>query len=517
LIASANVAGMMLARSLSRRRELALRLAIGAQRLRIVRHLSVETLVLFAIGGGLGVALAYGWAAPLESLVRPWSAYEDVAVNAQPQAQALTFALLVTGVTGLVFALIPALQSSKPDLVSSLRGGGRWSVTRAMGRDLFVGSQIAMSALLLLVAGLLVRSLQRSLDVDLGFRHEDVVLATTDLAPHDYDEERGRAYYERLLAESKAIPGVRAAGLSQFVLMSPGRSRGPIVRDDETSDGERRQMTSFNVVTPDYLETVGLELVAGRWFTERDSEGTPPVAVINQTLAARLWPGESPLGASFRRLGGDPYGVVGVVKDGKYQFLAEGETSFVFFPFGQSYRPQMTLHVRAPEQLASVSLAVQDIVRRLDPDIAIEGSRTYAEVLDLATFPYRVAASMTGVFGLIGLALSVIGVYGVLSFQVAQRTREFGVRRALGAPAATLLGGVVRRGVGLAAVGCAFGLLLGGGVGQLLRSFLVDLSPLDPPTFVGIPLLLLLAAALASLVPALRATSVDAMESLREE
>jgi ABC-type antimicrobial peptide transport system permease subunit len=209
--------------------------------------------------------------------------------------------------------------------------------------------------------------------------------------------------------------------------------------------------------------------------------------------------------------------VVGVVRDGKFQSLAEGETSYVFLPFEQSYEPAMTLHVWAPERLASVSLAVQDIVRRLDPDIAIGGSRTYAEVIDQATVPYRVAAIMMGVSGLIGLALSVIGVYGVMSFQVAQRTREFGVRRALGAPTASLLGGVVRRGVNLAAVGCAIGLILGAGAGQLLRSLLVDLSPLDPPTFVGVPVLLLLAAALASLVPALRATSVDAMESLREE
>jgi predicted permease len=514
LIAAANIAAVMLARGFARRREMAVRLAIGASRGRVVRHLLAESLMIFAVGWVAGVGLAYLGTAWLSGMEIPPQA-PPLLVDFSPDHRVLAFAVALTGMTGMFFGLVPALQSSRPELVPALKSGSAGALGgEGRARDLFVGVQVALTVALLLTATLFARSLQAGLESDVGFEPSGVVAAAIDLGPPlDYGRERGRGFHEMLLERIRATPGVEAAALSQDVLLSGHRSGGPVRRSDMPEMPSVN--TSASSVSPGYFETVGIELIAGRDFTEADAEGAAPVVVINQTLADRLWPGENPIGQHLAIPG--PAEVVGVTTAGRYAFLTEDPTAFLFLPYLQVYRPAMALHARAPGAEAAVLRAIAEEVRRLDPDVALGMAVPMSQLVGTALFPQRLAAQLVGAFGVVGLILAGLGIYGVLAYQVSRRTRELGVRRALGATSARLVRTVVGRGSLIAAVGCAAGMSLGAGMALVARSFLFGIHPLDPVTFTAVPAVLLAVALLASWLPAHQASAVQPSGALRVE
>jgi predicted permease len=515
LIAAANIAGVMLSRGFARRREMAVRLAIGAGRSRVVRHLLAESLLIFALAGLLGVGLAYLGTAWLAGIPLP-PQLPPVLLDLEPDLRVLAFAAVVTGTTGVVFGLVPALKASRPDLVPALKSATAASTAgEGRTRNFFVGAQVSLAVTLLLTGTLFARSLQQGLRADLGFDADGVVAATIDLgAPLDYERERAREFYRALIERVSALPGVQSAALSQYILLSGSRSGGGASRPDAPETGTTN--VSVSSVTPRYFETMGIELVAGRGFTDADADGAVPVVVINQTLADRLWPGESPIGRLVQQpWTSQPAEVIGVASEGRYTFVTEEPTPFVFLSYLQVSRPEMAIHVRAPGAEAATLEAVADAVRQLDPNLAIRTPVWIADLVGTGLFPHRFGAQMVGAFGIVGVILAAIGIYGVLSYHVTRRTRELGVRRALGATGARVVRDVTGRGGFIAAVGCLIGMLAGGVLAHVARGFLFGIRPLDPLTFTAVPILLFVISVFASWVPARRASAVAPSEALR--
>lgn len=510
LIGASNIAALLLARAVARRREVALRLALGASRARLVRQLLTESTVLFLLGGIGGIGLAYA-ATGLISRIRVPGI--PVAIEATPDLRVLAFALIIAGLTGLVFGLAPALRAVKLELASSLKEGAYSGGTARMrGRSIFVGAQIAFAMLLLITAGLFVRGLQRGLSLDPGFRAEGVNVGTINLEPHGMEEEEGRVLQGELLRRVRSLPGVISASLARTTLLT-GNSQSNDVR---TVGPDSVSLTSaFNIVDTAYFRTMGIELVAGRGFTAADANGAPLVAVINQTLAARLWPGRNPLGLRLRR--GQEYEVIGVARDGKYVDLNEEQRAFMFFAADQHYSSAMTVHVRGRGTDARIIESVREELRAVNPDVALEFPMPLPRMIGFWLLPHRLAGSLIGAFGVLGLVLATAGVYGVMSYQVAQRTREFGIRVALGARASDVARLVLRRGVLLSLGGVVVGTALAVAVTRLLTGMLFGLSPVDPVTFGAVGATLTAVAVVASWIPARRAFRVDPTVSLRSE
>lgn len=515
LIASANVAGALLAKSLARRREIAIRLAIGAGRGALIRQLLVEGLLLFLMGGVGGLVFAYlttNWLARL-----PLPLPTELILDLSPDERVLAFALGLAGVTGVLFGLLPALRASKPDLLPALKqsDGGDPSAVRI--RSVFVSAQVAMSVLLLVLAVLFARSFQRAVTLDPGFDADGVVVATIDLAPHGFDDSSGRAFYSRLIERVSALPGVHEAALAQFVLLAIDGFGSDVTVPDADSAAPTRSDARWNAVDPAYLSTLGIELIAGRRFSEADDQGGERVAIVNETLANRLWPEQNALGRRIRRGDRTDMVIVGVVRDSKYMFLAEGSTPYVFVPFAQEYHARMSLHVRAPSAEAATLQAITSAVREVDPNIALERAEPMSRTIEFALFPHRFAAQVVGALGLTGLILAAVGLYGVLAYQVTQRMREFGIRKVLGARNVDVWTIVLRKTGLLTSIGCGIGVAFGAAAATLMRAALLGLNPLDPATLAVVSATLAAVALLASAVPAIRATSVNAVDAIRAD
>ena len=490
LIACVNIAGMMMARSYDRRREVAVRLAMGAGRGRLVRQMLAESVLLAVIGGAGGVMLAAVGTASLSAIDFPFDV--TVTLDVTPDRGVLLVTLALTVLTGVLFGLAPALSSSRTDLTTSLKEGAQ-GPGLGRRRGAFVVGQLAVSTLLLVTAGVFVRSLAAMTDVPLGFDPEGVLVASVAVESHGYGEEAGRLFYDRLLEGVRAIPGVESAGLGSFVLLR-GSSAANDGRAADGGDDAPEVTIWYNVVEPGYFAANRVELVEGRFFTDADDEGAPRVAVVNQTLAERLWPEQPAVGRAF-----------------------ETPRAFSYYPFAQQYRAGMSLHVRSAGPLGPIGGEVGDIVRDLDPNIAVGTLITMDEIVSLSAFGPRFIAWLTTLFASLGLLLAVIGVYGLLAVHVARRGREFGVRMALGAKARDVLLLVLGRGVTATVLGCALGVALALGTGRLLGSLLYQVSPFDPLTFVLVPTVLLAAAIAASTIPARRAARVSPTAMLREE
>mgnify|MGYP001397467369 CR=1 FL=1 len=518
LIASANIAGMLLARGVARRREVGIRLAMGAGRGRLVRQLLTESGLLALLGGAGGVLLAV-LGARVVAAAPVFFPYQLV-LDASPDLRVLGFALALTVATSLLCGLYPALQTSRREVVPALKDGG-FSDGRAgmRTRSLFVAGQLAMAVVLLVLAGNFVRSFQRMLDLDLGYDPEGIVIATTDLGPVGYDETRGRAFYATLAERVRAIPGVTAVALAGAPLLG----RGAINNDVWTAGGDEERH-EFAVpqdhVDPAFFETLRLPIVAGRGFTDADRDGAPRVVVVNETLARRLWPGEDPLGKAILTAGGEAV-VVGVVRDGRYSLRNNAPGPFVFVPFAQRYSGSMTLHVRHDDgvHVGTLIRQIRDEVRALDANVAVQRAEPLSALVAQMVGPMQFATGILGLFGLLGIALAGVGVYGVLAFQVARRSREFGIRIALGAPARAVVRHVVGRWTVLAGIGAAAGLVLGLVASRALEHALHihGLGSFDPTTFVGVAAVLGLVSVAASCVPVLRAVRVDPVEVMRVE
>lgn len=511
LLAAANIAGVMLARGLARRRETAVRLALGAGRVRIARHLLAETFLLFAGGGLVGMGLAWLGARWLSHLPVP-PQVPHLIFAFRMDRPVIAFALIVTGLTAALFGLLPALAASRSGVAPILKagGGGATGGHEAL-RNVFVGGQVALAVALLLIATLFARSLWEGLRTQVGFDARGLVTATIGV-PGSAAE--GRSFRQRLGKRIRALPGVEEVAWVADVPMSGDRNNGDVRRPDAPDAGYAN--ASYNVVSPGYFRTMGIPIIAGRGFTPADDEGAQRSVVINEALAERLWPGRSPLGHRLSGVVGDAV-VVGVTPTGRYRFVTETPTPFAYLSSTQVYRSTMALEIRAPGAEARTLRALPGVVRDMNPDIAVEMPGREADLVGIGLFPLRIAAQLIGAFGLAGLLLAAMGIYGILAYQVSRRTRELGIRRALGATARHVTWGVVRGGAILAALGCVLGMAVGAALARAVRSFLYGVHPLDPVTFTAVPALLFAVALLASWLPARRAASVGASEALRSE
>jgi predicted permease len=513
--AAANVAGMLLARAVRRRREIALRLALGASRGRLVRQLATESMVL-GIGAGLtGLALARWLVAALMSLVPKL----PVAFVVHPviDARVLLFALGLTLLVSVLVGTLPALESVRPDLVPALKIDTGATARRHRARSVLLVSQLGVSMLLLVVAGLFGRSLVRARAVDPGFTTHGIDIVSLDLELAGYDSTRGLAQAQALLEQSRAVPGVTQATLSAMLPLSgSAMGFGGLTADGHPAPGRAEGWEAdWNVITPGYFATLGIPLVAGRAFTDADRTGGAKVAILNETFARRVFGTTNIVGQTLRndtRI----ITVVGVARDAKYRSLDESALNYIYVPLAQWYRPATNLLVRTTSG-RSVAPALRRVIATLDPHLPILDQQTMDEATAMSLFPQRLAAWVSGSLGLVALALAMLGIYGVIAYTVAQRTREIGVRVALGATRATILGMVLRQGLVLAGVGIVVGLAAALAATRLLADFLFGVPPTDPATFAGAAAILVMVALAASWLPARRAAASDPMIALRAE
>lgn len=521
LIACANLANLQLARATGRTREFAIRLSLGCGRGRVIRELLAESLVLAMSGGAAGILVAV-WLVKFLGNFRPPGV--SVEIGGGLDARVLLFAFGASMATGILFGLAPALRASRPDLVPELKGGagatesrgGRWSLRGAL-----VVLQVALSLLVLVGAGLCVRSLKKLQRIDPGFEPSKVVLMSFDLRLNNYTPSMAADFYDRLLARVRTLPGVEAASLGMTTPLSGSAPATSLerIQDYLPSAGERPS-GEFNIVSEDYFRSLGLRLLAGRDFNGADVPGAPAVAVVDDTFARRYWPGESAVGKRIFQHGapgGIPTEVVGVVSRTRNRALNQTPRPTMYFPRAQDPKPLFTLAVRTGIEAGGTINMVRDAVKSIDPKVPVIGIRTLAQQKDGSLALQRMAATLLGGFGVLALLLAALGIYGVLAYSVSRRTREIGVRMALGAEMADVLGLVLRQGGALAAAGMITGLLGAIGATRLLKGFLFEVKPLDPMTFGATVLLLSAVAFVACWLPARRAARVDPMVALRTE
>jgi predicted permease len=525
LIACANVGAVTLARGSSRSKEIAIRLAVGASRSRIVKQLLIESVFLFFLGGAAGVLIAI-WATRL-LLTFKFSADVPISLDLGVDARVLLFTLGISLITGLLFGLAPALQASRPDVLAALNSETAHGSHRSRIRNVFVISQIAISLVLLVTAGLFLRSLQNATTIDLGFKPEGVETVTFDLRTQGYSEQKGREFFRQLAERLGGLPGVRAASLARMVPLNGSNMKTGInVSGKELPAGERLPAVGLNVVDEHYFETLEMPVLLGRTFNQMDKRGAPRVAIVNETLARRFFPGadvSSVLGQAFSLESGstseaDRIEIVGIVKDAKYDTVGEDPQPFLYRPFQQAYNGEMTLHIRtAGADAGSVLAAVRREAGTLDKDVPLLSVMPLTEQIGYSLLPLRVAASIAGSLGLIGMLLAALGVYGVVNYSVTQRTREIGIRMSLGAQRLDVLRLILTQGFWLGIIGIGIGVAVAAALTRALGSLLYGVSALEPLTFSGVALLMVGVALLASYIPARRATKVDPLVALRYE
>lgn len=521
LIACANVAGLTLARSAVRRKEIAIRLAMGASRSRIVRQFLTESVMLFLFGGAAGLLLA-AWFTDLLLAFKPPVPF-TLELDLGFDWRVLGFTLLVSLVTGIVFGLAPALQASRADVLPALKdetaGGGH---QRSRLRSLFVIGQVAVSLVLLVSTGLFLRSLQHARALDPGFNPEKVLNVGFDLSIQGYDEVRGQQFYRQVMERVRGLPGVESATLARNVpLTGSNMELGINVEGREPPEGQRSFHTDFNVVGDKYFSSLGINFLRGRDFDERDKTGATRAAIINETMARRFWPGEDAQGKRFflgQPSDGEAVEIIGVVKDGKYRTLGEDPRPYFYLSSTQEYQSQMTLHIRTQTgNSANVLAGLRQEVDSIDRTIPFLDVMPLTRAIGVSLIPIKVASTVAGFFGFVGLILAGVGIFGIVSFSVSQRTREIGIRTALGAQRADILRLIIGQGMRLAIIGVFLGLLASIAVTRLLSSLLYGISATDAVTFIGVAVLLIFIALIASYIPARRATRVDPMTALRYE
>jgi predicted permease len=514
-IACANIAGILLARGAVRQREMAVRLAMGAGRGRLIRQLLTETVLLFALGGALGVLLAHAATAALAGLRLPFA--EQVALDVSPDRVVLLFGFLLAVATGLIFGLLPAARAARPDLVPALKSvSGSPESLRARG--VFVTAQLAMAVVLLIAAGLFVRSLQHSLRTDPGFDARNVMIVSANVAPHGYDQVRGRLFQQELASRVQALPGVEVAALAHLAVLGGGTHRNDVHGIGGAAAEPTVTNVTLNRVDEHFADAVRVQLVAGRWFDARDTDGAQPVVIVNEVAAAQLWPGRQAVGARMR-LWSREHEVIGVVAMGRYDGLAQAPGPHAYLSIAQYYAPRVTLHIRARDGVTHAALLgdVRRVLQGLDPNVAPEGAMPLPEMISFSVMPQRFAAAAIGMFGAAGLLLAALGLYGVLAHYVAQRTPEFCIRAALGAEPRSVMRLVMGRALRLALTGSAIGLVAAAGMTRLLRALLTGVEPLDPVTFLAVPGLLIVTTLLAAALPARRALRADPLQALRSD
>lgn len=524
LLACANVANLMLARAVTRAKEIGIRLAIGASRGRIVRQLLTESVLLALMGGALGLAFAYRGADVIRATFPPVP--YPISFDFTPDGYVLKWMLVISVLTGVIFGLAPALLAARTDLVAVIKGGSsgqsrgrqRWNLRGAL-----VVAQVTISIIVLICAGLFIRSLGKVRQTDPGFATENLITMMLNLDLLAYDQETTRRFYPELQRRIEKQPGVRMAALaSELPLMDSRGSRGPIVKEGEADPPPNQgTFSECSLVTPKYFDTLRIELVSGRDFTDRDNADAPFVVIVNQAFARRFYGStENALGKRFRFSPGSPLmEIIGIAKDGYYRSLFEDHQPFMFLPVYQHSRARMTLLVSAQSagDLKVVAESVRREISQLDARLPVVGVMMAEENLSLAYMGPRLAAGTATIFGVLALVLSMMGLYSVMTYAVSQRTHEIGIRMALGASLGDVLWLIVSQGLRMVLTGMALGLVSAFALTRLLSSLLLGVGTTDAVTFVGVAVLLITVALLACLLPARRAARVDPLVALRSE
>ena len=518
LAACANLAGLLTARARDRQREIAIRLSIGARRARVVRQVLTETLVLSLAGGAAGYTLAF----VLSQALTRWRAPMDIPVqfDVNPDWRVFLFASVVSIVAGALFGSAPAWRAAKTDTNSVLKGAATSSVRRRLAfRDVLVVLQVALCFVLVTTCLISLRGLQQSLKMRLGFEPQGVSVVAFDLGLAGYSEEKGRAFQQRVLDAVKQLPGVRSAAYSNSVPLSIDQSTTTVFPGDKPalrpSEGTS---ANYYEVSPGYFETIGTKLLAGRDFNWHDDAKAPRVAIVNRAFGRQVLHSESAAGKRFRQ---GPKGslveVAGVVEDGKYQSLTESQQPAVFWPMLQNYNGTTTLEVRSSIPAAQMVREMRQAVAGLDPELPLYGTGSVDQMLGFAFFPTHAAAIALSAFGVLAIMLAVTGIHGLVSYAVARRVREIGIRMAVGARPSQVLRLVLGRTMALLAVGSAIGLVASLAAGQVLASVVYGASSRDPRTLLAVLATIVVLGLISSWTPTRRALGIDPIAALRCE
>ena len=519
VIACANVANLLLSRAVSRRREVAVRLSLGASRARLVRQLLTESLMLSFAAGVAGVVMAYWTMDVIMAFVPPVDLPLDLGLRMD--GMTLVFAIAVSAITGVLFGLAPALQASSPQMINALKEEGRsGSGGRTTGRlrGALVVSQVAVCLVLLVGAALFLRSFIAAQTLSPGFDADRLVTASMDMFPSGYTGERYRDFQRRALDAVAALPGVESAAFGSRIPIGFGGNSSTTVSIDGYQPRENEEVViNYSTVSARYFQTMGIPVRAGREYDDTDTATSPRTIVINETMARRYWPDGDALGKVIR-FGPNASEVIGIVADAKYNSINERPLPQLFVPMARSEVSTLRLFVRTSGEPGALVADVRSAIRTLDPNLPVYDARTMSEHMQGAVFAQRMAANLLGAMGVLALLLAAIGLYGVMAYAVGQRTQEMGIRLALGASPGSLLSMIVGQGMRLTTAGLVIGLVLAlGAFGSIgaVRTLLPGISPLDPITFVAVPVTLAAIALLATWLPARRAGRVDPLVALR--
>ncbi len=513
LIACVNVANLMLARARERSREMAVRLSLGARRGVLVRQLLTESLLLAAVSGAAGLLVAW-WAIGLANRVSVPGDF-NLTPNLQVSPKVLLFTLGVSLVTGVMFGLAPALQATRPALVPALKGEAPPGGSRSRMRRGLVVAQMALSIVLLVCAGLFLRNLDAATQVDKGFVSDNLLLADVDPGLQGYGRARTEDFYRQLRARLTAVPTVRSVGFSDEVPLGFGSSDRGVEIPGYTPGPNENMSIDYSIVSPGYFDAIGTPLLKGRGFAAQDDSAAAPTVVVNARFAERFWPGQDPIGRTVR-VGDQEHAVIGLVPTGKYQRLGEDPLPYMYLAQAQHWSSGMNIMIRTSDDPTTLAPILRREVKALDPNLPLANLRTMNAHLGVALLPARLAGIVLGIFGLLGLGLASVGIYGVMSRSVAQRQREIGIRVAVGADHGNVVGMLIGEGLRLVGIGVLIG--LGGALAgaRLLQGILYG-SGLDPITFVVVPLVLGAVALVAIWLPARRAAAVSPVVALRHE
>jgi predicted permease len=520
LIGCSNLASFLLSRATMRRKEISVRLALGASRLRLVQQLLTESSLLALLGGTVGFVVA-AWAKDLLSAFAP-NIGVPLVIDLSLDYRVLGFSVLVTLLTTLAFGLAPALQATRPDVVEGLKEGERIEATtglrRTRLRNGLMVAQVAGSLVLLMCAGMFLSSLEKLNSVNLGFNSNDLALLSVDLGMEGYSPERSRAFVAQAITSLEAVPGSGVVAVAARVPMGLSRVREQMLPEgSDVREEQRAVWVGSNSVGSDYFETMGIPLLRGRVFTQQDCDVVPRVAVVNDRLASLYWPNQDPLGKRIREPGGKSFEVVGVAKTGKYESVGESPVPFVYLPLNPEYTPALSFHIRTRVPSQHLLQTFKGELQALDPRLTIFDVETMNEHLADSMLPIRMGAILLGIFGGLALALASIGLYGLLSYMVRQRTHEIGIRVALGASPRDVLRLVLGHGISLTMRGIVIGVVFGFGLSFLIANQLSGVAPADIAALAVVVLVQVGVALLACYIPARRAMRVDPIVALRHE
>ena len=537
LIACANIANLLLSRAWARRREMAIRLALGASRARIVRQLLTESVLLALLGGAAGLGLAWLCVEAFKVWPPPAGAL-PITLDFALDGRVLAFSIVLSVLTGLLFGLAPALQTSRPDVVPALKedaaAGGRASRRLNLKNVLVVG-EVAISLILLLASGLLLRSLRAVQAVDPGYAVEQIVSTPLNVELLRYTRAQGREFYRRVIERVEQIPGVESASVARVALLSGGSRTTTVNVEGQADLGASGQsdragaqatpgrIAMVNVVSPGFLGTLGVSLLRGRSFEATDVENSPAVAVVSQSMVRQFFRDTDPMGRRFstgvNRSTGEPHWieVIGVARDSKYTSLSEADSPVIYLPLSQQHETGVTLYVRAIGSPGALAPQIRREIQAIEPGLPVPNPQLMGDTVATSLYAPRMGATLLSVFGGLALLLATLGIYAVLAFSIGMRRREIGIRMALGADRRSVTTLVLKEGMALVALGIALGLTLSVGLAESMRRFLFDVSPRDLTTFAVVPVLLMGVALVACYLPARKAAKVDPLTVMRSD